>query len=101
MKLRRHCSYGEAQALPMLSRAWSEITIDFITDLPLGRYRNEIVDSILVIVDRYTKMVVYIPTTKRCTSVELARLLVQNIVRHYSVPRGIVTDRGSVFTSKY
>jgi len=64
MKLRRHRSYSEAQALPMLTRAWLEITIDFITDLPLGRYRNKIFDLILIIVDRYTKMVVYIPTTK-------------------------------------
>ena len=101
MKPRRHRAYGEAQALPMPSRPWAEITMDFITDMPPGRYGNEVVDSILVVVDRYTKMVVYIPTTKRCTSVDLANLLVQWIVRRYGVPRGIVTDRGSVFTSEY
>jgi len=75
--------------------------MDFITDLPPGKYHGEVVDSILVVVDRYTKMVVYIPTTKRCTSVELAKLLIQDIVRRYSVPEGIVTDRGSIFTSEY
>ena len=50
--------------------------MDFITDLLPGKYYSKVVDSILVVVDRYTKMVVYIPTTKRCTSVELAKLLI-------------------------
>ena len=66
--------------------------MDFITDLPPGKYYGEVVDSILVVVDRYTKMVVYIPMTKRCISVELAKLLIQDIVRRYSILEGIVTD---------
>lgn len=101
MKSRRHRPYGEAQALPMPSRAWQEITMDLITDLPPGKLGEEVVDAILVIVDRYTKMVVYVATTKRITSVELAKILLDRIIRHYGVPRGIVSDRGSIFTSDY
>jgi len=56
-------------------------------------------NSILVIVDRYTKMSKYIPTTKRCDSATLTDLFVDNIVYYYEVPKGIVLDRGSVFTS--
>ena len=101
MKARHHRPYGEAQALPMPSRAWEEITMDFITDLPPGKLGDCVYDAILVIVDRYTKMNRYLPTTKKCTSVELAELLELHIVRHYGLPKGIITDRGSVFTSQY
>ena len=75
--------------------------MDFITDLPPSKRENSVYDSILVIVDRYSKMCTYVPTTKRITSVDLATVLVQEVVRHRGVPRGIVTDRGSVFTSQY
>ena len=75
--------------------------MDFITDLPPSKLADCVYDAILVIVDRYTKMNRYLPTTKKCTSVELAELLELHIVRHYGLPKGIVTDRGSVFTSQY
>ncbi|KEQ78298.1 hypothetical protein M438DRAFT_286101, partial [Aureobasidium pullulans EXF-150] len=38
------------------------LSIDFITDLPLSKYYNEVFNLILVIVDRYTKITKYIPT---------------------------------------
>ena len=75
--------------------------MDFITDLPPTKLVGREVDSILVIVDRYTKMVSYNATTKQCDSVELASIMLDAVVRRYGVPRGIVTDRGSVFTSQY
>jgi len=50
--------------------------MDFITDLPpsieLGETRAS--DSILVIVDRYTKTVKYIPCRKTIDSLELAKI---------------------------
>jgi hypothetical protein len=99
MKSQRHRPYGEAQALHMPDRPWQEITMDFITDLPPVKKNGVEVDAILVIVDRYSKMNVYVPTTKRCDSVELAIILRDYVVRHYGMPEGILTDRGSVFTS--
>jgi transposase InsO family protein len=101
MKARRHRPYGDAQALRMPQRAWEEITLDFITDLPPSKLNSTVVDSILVIVDRYTKMNIFVPTTKRCDSVELAKHLMDAVVRRYGVPKGILSDRGSLFTSQY
>lgn len=75
--------------------------MDFITDLPPGKLYNDVVDAILVIVDRYTKMNVYVATTKRCDSVMLAEHLMDAVVRRYGVPQGILSDRGSLFTSQY
>ena len=57
------------------------------------------VDSILIVVDRYIKMNIFVPTTKRCNSVELAKLLIDAVVRRYGVLKGILSDRGSLFTS--
>ena len=54
--------------------------MDFIIDLPPRKLSDSVYDAILVVVDRYTKMNLYIPTTKRCTSVELTELLERNIV---------------------
>jgi hypothetical protein len=54
-----------------------------------------------MIVDRYTKMNVYVPTNKTCNSMELTSLLMDAVVRRYGVLKGIISDRGSVFTSQY
>jgi hypothetical protein len=52
-----------------------------------------------MIVDRYTKMNVYVPINKTYDSVKLASLLIDAVVRRYGVLKGIISDRGSVFTS--
>ena len=46
-------------------------------------------------------MAQYIPTTKTVTATELADLFTDNIVRFFGLPLGIVSDRGSVFTSQF
>src|ERR1700761_2711626 len=70
-KAKRHRPYGELSSLPMPARAWQEISMDFITDLPPSKRDDCVYDAILVIVDRYTKMNLYIPTTKACTAADL------------------------------
>ena len=99
MKARRHRPYGDAQALRMPSRAWEEITLDFITNLPPSKPSDLVYDSILIIIDRYTKINIFIPITKRCDSVELTSILMDAVVRRYGVLKGIVSNRGSLFTS--
>jgi len=59
----------------ILEKPWSHILVDFITKLLLAQGY----DLILVIVDKLTKMVYFIPTIKK-TSVEgLARLFRDNV----------------------
>jgi len=45
-------------------KPWSHISADFITNLPLAQGY----DSILVVVDRLTKMAYFIPTTEKTTA---------------------------------
>jgi hypothetical protein len=58
-------------------------------------------NTILIIVDRYTKIAIYVPCNKTYTLDTLADMLVRYVVYRFGVPEGIVTDRGSVFTSDY
>jgi len=55
----RHRLYGEMQALLLPAGPWQEIIIDFIVKLPLSKRGDSISNSILVIVDRYTKIAKY------------------------------------------
>ena len=74
--------------------------MDFITGLPPCHHKGAIYDACMVVVDRYTKMAKYIPTTKTINSMELANELEGNIIQNFSMLEGIVSDRGSVFTSR-
>ena len=55
--------------------------------------------TILIIVDRYSKINVYILTDKTCIAITLAKMLVEEIVRHYRVLAGSISNRGLLFTS--
>jgi len=56
-------------------RPWMHILADFITKLPIVQGY----DSILVVVDRLTKMVYFIPTTEKTLAGGLTRLFKDNV----------------------
>ena len=58
-------------------------------------------DSILVIVDRLTKMVHYKPVKIIVDALGIAKVIIDVIVCHHGLPNLIVIDRGSLFTSKF
>ena len=72
--------------------------MDFITHLPRTRAGY---DSLLVIVDYVTKMMILRPTHSAAMAVDTARLLMDAIVRLHGVPRVIVSDRDTRFTSNF
>ena len=74
-------------------KAWTYISADFITKLLLAQGY----DSILVVVDRFTKMVHFIPTTERTSAEELAQLFRDNIWKLYGLPDSIILNRGPQF----
>ncbi|MBW0565442.1 hypothetical protein O181_105157 [Austropuccinia psidii MF-1] len=75
----------------------SKWSLDFITQLPLSNS----FDSILVIVDRFSKMAVFIPKMSAITSMDLAHLLIKNIFSKNFLLSRIVSDRGSLFVSSF
>jgi len=59
----------------ILDKAWMYITADFITKLLLAQGY----DSILVVVDKFTKMAHFVPTTEKTIAEGLAWLFMDNI----------------------
>jgi transposase InsO family protein len=58
-------------------------------------------DSIWVIVDRLTKVAHFIPVKTTYLGAKLAELYMSQIVCMHGVPKKIMSDRGSQFTSKF
>jgi len=56
-------------------KAWTHILADFITKLPLAQEY----DSILIVVDQFTKMAHFVPTTEKTMAKGLARLFRDNV----------------------
>jgi transposase InsO family protein len=77
---------------------WEEIGMDFITRLPRTSAGY---DSIWVIVNRLTKVAHFIPVKTTYSGAKLAELYMARIVYLHGVPKKIMSDRGSQFTSRY
>jgi len=77
---------------------WEEVGMDFIVGLPRtqGGY-----DSIWVIVDRLTKVAHFILVKTKYTRECLAELYMERIICLHGVPKKIVSDRGTQFTSHF
>jgi transposase InsO family protein len=76
---------------------WGEIAMDFIVGLPRTQSGY---DSIWVIVDRLTKVAHFIPIKTTYSGPQLAELYMSRIVCLHGVPKKIMADRGTQFTSK-
>ena len=67
-KNRTQLPAGKLMPNSIPEKAWTHISADFITKLPLAQEY----DSILVVVDRFTKMVHFIPTIEKTSTEGLA-----------------------------
>jgi len=59
------------------------------------------VNLVLVVVDRFTKRILYLPIIKNINTPILADLIYRKIILYSGVLDLFITDRGSVFTSRY
>jgi len=66
---------GKLMPNSILEKPWAHISADFITKLPLAQGY----DSIIVVVDRLTKIVHFVPTTEKTLAEGLARLFRDNV----------------------
>ncbi|KAL0190875.1 hypothetical protein M9458_013573, partial [Cirrhinus mrigala] len=90
-------STGELQPLPIPKRPWSHISIDFVTGLPESQGKN----TILTIVDRFSKAVHLVALTGLPSAKTTAELILEHVVRLHGFPKDIVSDRGPQFTAKF
>ncbi len=76
--------------------------MDFVTGLPISaNWKGDSYNSILVIVDRLTKIVYYVSVKVTIDVLGLAKVIIDVVVCHQGVPESIVMDRGSLFKSKF
>ena len=97
----RHKPYGKLEPLPVPSGPWQEVSLDFITQLPRSHIGTAEYDAILVVVDRYTKIAKFIPTTTNIATPKFIALFYKNIELKYSSLKGIVSDQDTRITSKF
>ena len=86
---------GLLNPLPIPQWKWDNITMDFVSSLPLTQKKH---DSVWVIVDKLTKSAHFIPVRMDYLMDRLAELYMKKIVRLHGIPLSIVSDRDPRFT---
>ena len=54
-----------------------------------------------VVVDRFSKYVLFMAAPSTCTTEVVANLFYKNVVKYFGLPEDIVNDKGSYFTSRF
>ncbi|CUA73094.1 Transposon Ty3-G Gag-Pol polyprotein [Rhizoctonia solani] len=88
---------GLLKPLQIPERPWEHIAYDLIVGLPL----SEGFDAILSVIDRFSKMAHFIPTHSTATSQDIANLFITYVWKLHGLPLSTVSDRGTVFHSKW
>jgi hypothetical protein len=87
---------GFLQPLPILEKKWEVVTIDFITKFPRKTRQH---DSIMVVVDKLTKSTHFVPVKMIHTIANIAEIYMREIARLHGIPKEIVSDIDTKFTS--
>lgn len=85
------------QPLPIPSRVWSNIAMDYIEGLPLSRGSS----VILVVVDCLSKYGHFLPLAHPYSAATVTQVFLNNIFKLHGMPTTIVSDRDSTFTSNF
>jgi RNase H-like domain found in reverse transcriptase/Reverse transcriptase (RNA-dependent DNA polymerase)/Integrase zinc binding domain/Integrase core domain len=92
------CNKGLYTPLPIPAAPWSDVSIDFVVGLPRTKKGQ---NSIMVVVDRFSKMAVFIACKTTMDASRVADLYFGNVVRHYGLPVSIVSARDMKFMSHF
>jgi len=84
--------------LPIPEWKWEVISIDFITSLPRSKKQNE---SVMVVVDKLSKVVHFIPVKSTYKAVNIVDVLMKEVFRLHGIPRIIISDKDVKFIGNF
>ena len=88
---------GLLQPLPIPSKPWLAMSMDFIEGLPKSQFKS----IILVVVDRLTKYVHFIALSHPYTASKVAFVYMQFVFKLHGMLASVVSDRDPIFTSRF
>lgn len=88
---------GLLQPIAIPNGAWEAISLDFVEGLPKSKGK----DTILVIVDRFTKYCHLIPLTHPYNAAKVAQEVMDQVIKLHGVPLVIISDRDPIFISSF
>ena len=80
-KLEQKSPTGLLQPLPIPNHLWVSVFMDFIMSFP----KTDGFESIMVVVDRFSKYETFIPAIKECPTKEAARLFLKHVVKYWGL----------------
>jgi hypothetical protein len=87
---------GLLQPLTVPGYAWQVVSLDFIEGLPMSHNFN----SILVVVDKFSKYAHFIPLKHPFTAFQVVMAYVDNVFKLHGFPEALVSDRDRIVTSQ-
>jgi len=102
-KIQRNKRYDEITWLNTSDAPWESVTMNFIMKLLMSKNLTWEVkfDSILTIVDRLIKYIMFISFKKTTTASVLMYIILWELVSNHRLSKEFITDRDKLFTSKF
>lgn len=89
VKVDRHWQAGLLQPLPIPKHPWASMSMDFITGLLVVDGKG----SFFIMVDHFSKYVIFLVASRHCPTEEVATLFLTSIVKNFRLPMDIIIDR--------